>query len=420
MKVLVSAMACNPVTGSEAHFGWSGVRALSREHQVHVLLFDFNRPYITQEDRHSLPNVKWHFLGKFRKHHPNRIVARLHAWLDTQTFQSQLILPYARALHHKERFDRIHHLTISSWRIPSPLWKLGIPLVWGPVGGGELIPPRFLQTLSQRARWGEHLRRFHTWIARKTPSVRNCVRQAACVLAANSETKLLLQPLRKNATVGLVSSAFFSDKSIARWQSLLGNKSTSGPLEIFAGGSLEGRKGISMALHALAKAKASGLNFRFRICGGGPEAGHLEKLSTQLGLTSREVEFHEFLPTDAYEIALRECHVFLQPSLRENAGLTLMEAMLAGVVPVVARLGGPGMIVTSEVGFPLEASSPEEMIAQIRPILLALSADRGRCQHLGEKASRHIADHYSEQAYIAKVEKEISSQSASPGLCIPR
>lgn len=419
MKILVSAMACNPVTGSEAHFGWSGVRALSRNHRVHVMLFDFNRPYITQEDRSSLPNVKWHFLGKFGNHHPSRIIARLHAWSDTWTFQSRLVLPYAKTLHHEEHFDRIHHLTVSSWRIPSPLWKLGIPFVWGPVGGGELIPPKFMRILSPGARWNERLRLLHTRLVKLSPAVRQCARNATCVLAANPETKSFLEGLRGEKPVGLVSSAFFTGGDISRWQSLRGNKPASGPLHIFAGGNLEGRKGISIALHALAAAKVQGLQFRFRICGGGPEAGYLAGLSARLGLTQEEVQFNEFLRSEAYEAALRDSHVFLQPSLRENAGLTLMEAMLAGAVPVVARLGGPGMIVSGETGFPLDASDPEKMTGEIRSILLALNADRESCRKLGEKASHHISNTYSEQAYLAKIEEQLACQSGKIGCSIP-
>lgn len=402
MKILVSAMACNPVTGSEAHFGWAGVRALSREHEVHVLTFDFNRPFISDADRAELPSVTWHFLGQFRGHHPNLLIARLAAWRDTATFQDRLILHCARTLHSRERFDLAHHLTISSWRLPSPLWRLGIPLIWGPLGGGESIPRAFYPMLSPATRRVEFLRQCHSFFSRYRRSLRTCANQASAVLASNPETAALLRALRKDGAVNIVSSAFFTPPDIARLQRRLNEKSWKGPLQIFAGGSLEGRKGLAVALNALAKAKADGLNFRFRICGEGPEHRHLQSLCDRLGLT-QNVSFERPLSGAAYEEALHASHIYLLPSLRENAGLTLMEAMLSGCVPIVARLGGPGVIVTADIGFPLSARNLPQLTRDIQSALARLDADREFCRTLALRASSHIATEYSESRYLSKV-----------------
>jgi glycosyltransferase involved in cell wall biosynthesis len=48
-------------------------------------------------------------------------------------------------------------------------------------------------------------------------------------------------------------------------------------------------------------------------------------------------------------LELRAAHIYLLPSLRDSAGITLAEAMLAGCVPVVADCAGPGEIVTEEM-----------------------------------------------------------------------
>ncbi|MBN8707877.1 MAG: glycosyltransferase family 4 protein [Verrucomicrobia bacterium] len=402
MKILVSAMACNPVTGSEAHFGWAGVRALAREHEVHVLTFDFNRPFISDADRAELPGVTWHFLGRFRGHHPNLVIARLAAWQDTATFQDRQILPYARTLHAREKFDLAHHLTISSWRLPSPLWKLGIPLIWGPLGGGESIPRAFHPMLSPATRRMEFLRQGHSFFSRYRSSLRTCANRASTVLASNPETAVLLRTLRKDGAVNIVSSAFFTPPDVARLQRHLHEKSWQGPLQLFAGGSLEGRKGLAVALNALAKAKAQGLSFRFRICGEGPELRHLQSLCARLGIT-QNVSFERPLSGAAYEEALHTSHIYLLPSLRENAGLTLMEAMLSGCVPIVAKLGGPGLIVPDSVGFPIDPQNPAQLANDIRTILLRLDSDRHLCRSLADDASAHIAREYSEARYLSKV-----------------
>ena len=46
MKVLVNAVTCNPTRGSESHFGWTAVRALSQNHDLWVLAHGNDRPAI--------------------------------------------------------------------------------------------------------------------------------------------------------------------------------------------------------------------------------------------------------------------------------------------------------------------------------------------------------------------------------------
>ena len=43
----------------------------------------------------------------------------------------------ARQLHRQEQFDLVQHLTLGVFRHPSFMGGLGIPFIFGPVGGGE-------------------------------------------------------------------------------------------------------------------------------------------------------------------------------------------------------------------------------------------------------------------------------------------
>ena len=50
----------------------------------------------------------------------------------------------AKELHREIKFDIVHQLTYVGFRFPGHLWKLDIPFVWGPIGGLENTPWRFL------------------------------------------------------------------------------------------------------------------------------------------------------------------------------------------------------------------------------------------------------------------------------------
>ena len=123
--------------------------------------------------------------------------------------------------------------------------------------------------------------------------------------------------------------------------------------------------------------------------------------------------FGDALSGLAYQEELLKSHIYLLPSLRENAGRTLMEAMLAGCVPIVADCGGPGDIVTDQCGFRVPLSSPEEMAGAIAAIVCKLDADRSLFKALGLAAHDRIATHYSEDHYLQSIE-EIYNRALEP------
>jgi len=125
------------------------------------------------------------------------------------------------------------------------------------------------------------------------------------------------------------------------------------------------------------------------------------------------VEFAENLRGEAYQRELGRTHVFLLPSLRESAGLTMMEAMLAGAVPVVADCGGPGFIVTETCGYKIPVLNREQMVAQLADTIIAIDRNRQIILEKGRAASRRIATEFSEENYRAKVNAVYRSVSKS-------
>jgi glycosyltransferase involved in cell wall biosynthesis len=399
MKILVSALACNPELGSESHVGWAAVQCLARDHELWVLTSPRNRAYweAARAAGQAGENVHFVYAGRFKPWHRNRLAAHLQGWREYVDF-TQAILPIARELHEKVRFDLAHHLTLVSWRVPCRLWQLGIPLVFGPVGGNEAFPLRFLPMLSPVAGAFEVAREISNLKSRFSPGVRACIRQAAHVFAANAETESLMVRLRGTRTgVSRLLAYFHSNNIVGASQSAL-EKSFDGPLRLFAGGSLDGRKGVALALQALARAKGQGVRFRYHFGGKGPEINRIQQLVARLGLQD-DVLVTDSLPATEYARALKEAHIYLLPSLRDSAGITLAEAMLAGCVPIVADCGGPGQIVSEECGYKLPVSSPGQLIEEISKIIVQADRNREALREKGPKAAKRIANGFSEENY---------------------
>ena len=130
MKVLLSASACHPELGSEGGLGWKAATALAKQHQVHVMTSVAERGAVERVlSSGAYPNLSFTFFGTDAPYHANRLIARLQSWTRYMSWLRQS-LEVAQGLAGQCRFDLAHHVTISSWRVPSPLWQLSLPFIW--------------------------------------------------------------------------------------------------------------------------------------------------------------------------------------------------------------------------------------------------------------------------------------------------
>jgi hypothetical protein len=185
MKVLISAYACDPYRGSESGIGWNLVSSIARRHDVFVIADDHNRAGLERARVEGIipSNVSIRYLRKCRPCNQNRMIAHLQSWMSFADF-NRLVLGEAEDWHREETFDLCHQVTIAAWRMPSILWRLPIPFIWGPIGGAGFIPPAFRSMLSVPARMFEAARDANTWISVRSRRFKCCIRNTTMVIAA--------------------------------------------------------------------------------------------------------------------------------------------------------------------------------------------------------------------------------------------
>jgi glycosyltransferase involved in cell wall biosynthesis len=86
--------------------------------------------------------------------------------------------------------------------------------------------------------------------------------------------------------------------------------------------------------------------------------------------------------------AVGKSDVMVFPSLREFGGGVVFEALAMGAVPVVADHGGPGDIVTEEVGCRIPLTDETRMVTAIDAFLQRMATDR---DHLERMRARGVA-----------------------------
>src|SRR5436190_9673741 len=144
-RVLLLAYACSPERGSEPGVGWNRALEAARYCDTWVLCEERSSapPIRAYLEKHGpIPGLRFEFVLKptwmrWLGHLPGLAYLGYNLW-------HQSAFQVARRLHARVGFDLVHQVTFCGYREPSYLWQLGVPFVWGPVGGTQNYPWRFL------------------------------------------------------------------------------------------------------------------------------------------------------------------------------------------------------------------------------------------------------------------------------------
>ncbi|MDO6416080.1 glycosyltransferase family 4 protein [Sphingomonas sp. BIUV-7] len=131
-------------------------------------------------------------------------------------------------------------------------------------------------------------------------------------------------------------------------------------------------KNVGVLWEAASALIRGGVQLDITFLGEGPERGRLEAAAAAAGVSAR-VEFPGFV-SDVYQY-LEATDFFLSASMREGQSNALLEAMSAGVIPIVFGASGAEVVIHGETGFLVERSDPEAFRDAIEAAL-ALSVER--------------------------------------------
>jgi glycosyltransferase involved in cell wall biosynthesis len=357
--VLVYAYACEPDRGSEPGAGWGIVQTLARFAECTVLVGPehsaglLRRAQGNPEPRVTVVEVpEPHWGGSAKWHRVTWFLLYLE-WLRRAA-------RVARDLHLAAPFDLAYHATYSAYWLPSPVTRLGIPSVWGPVGGAVVTPLRLWAGLGVFGLADELLDLISVRLWETLPPTRRTWRDATVRIVQN-ETTLgrLPSPLRATTVVlnhaGLVEVHPRGRQAVGR--------------DVLFLGRLERRKGVALAIRALPYAR----DVRLIVVGEGPARRSLQRLTRRLGVTDR-VEFRGRILHAQVAQLLAAASAVVFPGLREEGGVALAEAMYAGVPVIVLAHGGARTIASDALDVSrvalIPASSTEEVARAIGEAML--------------------------------------------------
>jgi glycosyltransferase involved in cell wall biosynthesis len=321
VKILLSAFHCNPRWGSEFSTGWNWAAALAEMgHDVTVLTgAEFREDILSADPK----NIDFRFID-FPASSLRRFSGALGMY-ETYLRWQDAALEHVQA--DGRQYDVAHHVTWGGLHLGSQLWKLPIPFMYGPVGGGQTAPPDYWRYFGRK--WpAEIVRTVLTGrMLNLNSRCRETIRNSSVTLVNNSATaeacaRLGAKDIRYMLADGLAPS----------WIAAAHAQPAGLPVVLFIG-RLIPRKAPTLAVEAFAELRRK-IPARLVIAGDGPLRGKVLETMERLGVTD-DVEMLGAIPFGDVKSVYDSAGVLLFPSLRESFGAPFLEALGRGL-PAVA------------------------------------------------------------------------------------
>ncbi len=334
-NILVLAYAISPTRGSEYSVAWNYVTYLSKYCHLTVLYGTSGEHMGDCEEMERWANEHPNEQICFVPVHPNKW-ANLLNWSNRhglfvytfyyayQAWQKQAYRK-AKELMRGEHFDLVHYVGMIGYREPGYLWKLGLPYVWGPVGGANNAPRQLMKRMPWLGRMKQLFRNVANTIQFYTKRrLKQALAATDVLMTATSENQARFRKVHHKDSICLPENAITGEIALSRDKFRQPDK-----YRLIVVGTLDARKSVGIFLEALTQVKHKDC-LHVDIVGGGPLRGCLEQYAVEQGLDGM-ITWHGQLPRNEAVALFRDAHLHVITSVSEGNPTTIWEAMSYGV-----------------------------------------------------------------------------------------
>jgi glycosyltransferase involved in cell wall biosynthesis len=387
--ILASVYAVNPYKGSEDGTGWNLLLQIARFNKVIAVTRENNRPhierYLSEHSVAEMTNIRFEYFDlpywmRWWKRGGKNALLYYYLW--------QLALPrFVR--RQKLTFDITHNLNFHSDWMPSFLWRLKKPFIWGPVGHHPRIPAQFLGPVYGRKKGVKDRTR---WIAKKMfwhldPFLRQTRNRAVAIIAINSDVN---KRLRENPGKLVLMPAVATND-------MLESRSKDDSFQVISVGRFVALKGFDVVIRSFAAFfrrldESEKKAVKLVLVGDGPELEFLRRLSAEEGIAG-QVEIIPWVERTAMRQLYSDSAVFFFPS-HEGAGMVVPEALSCGLPVICFDNAGPGEFISGDCGRKIPYLGYDQSVKAFAGALDNLYRDGSLLTRLGAGARKQFIEQF--------------------------
>lgn len=336
--MLVLAYVISPTRGSEYSVAWNYVTHMSKHCHLTVLygasgdhmgdceeVERWTKEHPDEQVRFVpvYPN-KWANLLNW----PNRHGLFVYTFYYAYQVWQKLAYCKAKELVAKEHFDLVHYVGMIGYREPGYLWKLGLPYVWGPVGGANNAPRQLMKRMPLFGKTKLFFRSFANTIQFHTKyRLRQALAVTDVLMTATSENQRKFKLVHGKESICLPENGITGGGENLKLDYSKFEKV--GKFRLIVVGRLDANKSVGIFLEALTQVRHKD-RLRVDIVGSGPLRDSLERYAVAQGLNGM-ITWHGQLPREKAVALFRDAHLHVITSVSEGNPTTIWEAMSYGV-----------------------------------------------------------------------------------------
>lgn len=405
--ILATCYAVNPYKGSEDGMGWNFILQIARYQKVIAITRKKNQAviekYLNENTNPAFENMTFLYFDlpywmRFWKKDGRGALLYCYMWQrGIVSFIKKQTIDY----------DIVHNVNFHNDCMPSFLWKLDKPMVWGPIGHHPRIPKQYLKLYSIK----QHLINELTWSVKKicwkySSDLRKTIHNSDHIWCMNANVPLMLQLETNNYSIypSVASEDFYTEK-----------KDKNNRFQVLSIGRFVASKGFDLALNSFIGFLHSLPLVEQKFCkltlvGTGPEKELYEKIikGSEVGPF---VEIIEWMDQQSLMQKYQEASVFLFPS-HEGAGMVIAEALSFGLPIICLENDGLGQYITDAVGITIPEQSYTDTLINLKKALYKLYRNPPLTKTMSEQARKHYENKFSWESrgiYLQQIYNTLTS-----------
>ncbi|MCK5603522.1 glycosyltransferase [Candidatus Pacearchaeota archaeon] len=388
-SVLLIAYGCEPNASSEPGVGWNFAREISTFTKVHLITRANNKPSIDaallHEPQSMRDNISWTYIDiAFLSKLKNKVPLGIQLYYALWQWKAMFV---GRKLVKNNNFSLCHHLTYGvMWLSPVTAFIMK-PFIWGPIGGGDVIPWKFLREQSVKNIIHETAYSILSRLIPRVSPIAIAARKRTSTIIFRTRSTSKLYPIAKHINKFVMCETAFNEPIVKK------DRAPNNHLNIICLGRQTYWKGYIYAIKGFHEYLKQGGKGKLVFLGKGPEFHAVRSYCDKHKLHSH-VSLPGHVSHDEAQRILSKSNILLHPSFRDGGSWAVLEAMGQGIPVICLNRSGLADMVDKSSGILLEVDTPDKLTQNISKTLLDLESNPYFVRTLSDGATKRVNSAY--------------------------
>jgi glycosyltransferase involved in cell wall biosynthesis len=390
-RTILVAYDLNPTLGSEAGVANIWFRLISKYYFVEVIT---NKRHQKDIEAAGYSNARFHYID-VDSHGFASLFSTLKAFSCLNAIFVKRAKPVISKLISDEVFSLIHCLSPQGVHSYNDLYRLGVPVLIGPLGGALRFPRGFesMETLRYKLRNAFYAIQSHNIKWRQY-----FINSSRIIIGTPYVQGILPKKCRGKEVViydSVIDPNYFAPVE----------KEAKDYVQILYSSSLEMNKGCTILLAAyrnLIEDESLRAGTRLVYAGEGSLLEAMRESVREYGLSANVLLLGRRPKEEILEY-LNASDIFCAPTLREPGGNAILEAMSCELPVITSDYGGPAYCVTNECGIKLRPAKYDLYVKDLESALRYLCSNESERKRLGKNGRQRVLREYSPEVLEERI-----------------